>query len=115
MIKIFQSMCTEHILYEDSKVLILKNMQHLEEIQFNQVRNYQFAEEDSQLNNDGMDEEKRNKFIDNEDYPYIELKLTMCKPADQCKVNFVPVIYQEKQQVRFNSIMVFDIMQNNFS
>ena len=32
------------------------------------------------------------KFI-GDAYGYIELKLTLCKPADACKVNFVPVIY----------------------
>lgn len=114
MITIFQSMCRQHILYEQDSVLILKNMRHLEEIRFDQVRNYQFAEEDSQLNADGMEEEQRNKFI-GKPYPHIDVKLTMCKPADQCKINFVPIIYQEKQQVRFNSIMVFDIQQNNFT
>lgn len=114
MISIFQSMCQKHILYKEDEVLILKNMQHLESIRFDELRNYQFAEEDSQQNNDGVDDADRNKFI-GRPYPYIELKLTMCKPNDQCKINFVPVIYQEKQQVKFNSIMVFDIVENKFS
>jgi hypothetical protein len=90
MKEIFQSMCREHILNAADEVLVLKNMRHLETIKFEDIRDYQFADEDSNLNQDGVEEV--NKFI-GDAYGYIELKLTLCKPADACKVNFVPVIY----------------------
>ena len=86
----------------------MKNSRNLEPIKFEDIRNYQFAVE---LSMDQNNEDKI-KFL-NDPYQYIDMKLTICKAADdKCKINFLPMIYQEKQQTLSNVIMVFDITKN---
>jgi hypothetical protein len=62
------------------------------DIQFNHIRDYQFAN-DFKVDDDDKDQ-KTNLFKD-EKYPFAPIKLTLCKVNDdKCKINFVPIIYQ---------------------
>lgn len=92
MVRIFQSMCDEEIVKADDDVLLMKHQKQVVKIKFGEIREYQFAEES---NDDNLDEP--NKFKDDV-APYRHMKLTLCKAADdKCQINFVPIIYQEKQ------------------
>ena len=46
---------------------------------------------------------------------YKDLKLSFCRePSEKTQINFIPLIYQESQNLETNKLLVYDIFKNTF-
>jgi hypothetical protein len=112
MNEIFISMCNKFVVNEDDIVLIMKSYNIFEEIRFKDIRDFQFRKELDMLNNiQAVEDDSSLKII-----PYEEIKLVLSKVADdKCKINFVPMVYQQKQIADKIKLLIYDISKNNIT
>ena len=95
-------------------MFILKTFEHFEKIQVKDIRDYQFYQpppiNKNTVLDEVVDEEEDKTFKE-----YKELKLTFCRePNESTKINYVPLIYQESQNLENNKFMIYDINKERF-
>lgn len=94
------------IIEEEDQVQIIKAWDHVCRTRFMDISKYQFENiaEIEFLSAKNTEQTKEYK------YQYREIKLFFCKEVDQkVFINFVPFIYQERNSVLTNKLIVYDI------
>ena len=120
MIKIYNSNGDQEILRNDDNVIILKRWNCFETIKFTDIKQYQFKElyekqkQDDDSGDEKMDDQYQSQYLEKVNTDFIELSLTLCKFEENEKqqMNFLPFVYQEKNNSNVNKLIVYDICNN---
>ena len=107
---IFESKCKIPLVGEEDEIHLVKSQDQLAKVQFKEVRDFQFREEDEITNESA----KPSQISEKEDF-YTDIKLSFIQVKDiEPDIFFIPFIYQDKG-LENNTILVYDFVQQKMS